>query len=388
MRSATRRAASKAATPRKPRLVRAAGSADAPAPRVPVGILGATGMAGQRYVTLLADHPWFEVAWVAASPRSAGRPYREAVAGRWHMQGEVPAAVADLQVRKVSEVAAAARHVALVFSAVDSGTAREVEMKYAARGVAVVSNASAHRGDPDVPVVIPEVNPHHLDVLAFQQRARGFTAGFVVAKPNCSLQSYLAPLHALEARFGLARAVVTTLQALSGAGHPGVSSMDATENVVPYIGGEEEKSEREPLKILGRVGRKGIVPARAPVIAAHCNRVPTLDGHLACVSVEFGKKPPRRAIEAAWRAYAGEPQRLGLPSAPDPCLVVRDEPDRPQPRRDRDAGRGMAVSVGRLRPCPVLHWRFVGLSHNTLRGAAGGGVLIAELLAAQGRLPS
>lgn len=354
--------------------------------RFRVGVLGATGMAGQRYVQLLAGHPWFELTWVAASPRSAGKKYREAVSGRWHVPGEPPAKAAELVVQSVRKIRAASKKVDLVFSAVTSGVAREVEMRYAAAGVAVVSNASAHRGDPDVPVVIPEVNPEHLRVLRVQRKRRGFERGFVVAKPNCSLQSYLAPLHALDGTYGLEQVVVTTLQALSGAGHPGVSSLDVVDNVVPFIPGEEEKTEGEPLKILGDVGRAGIRPRKGLTISAHCNRVPTLDGHMACVSVGFQRKPPRRVIEAAWRDFADKPQLLGLPSAPHPAIVVRAEPDRPQPRLDRDSGRGMAVVVGRLRPCPVLDWRFVGLSHNTLRGAAGGGVLIAELLAAEGWL--
>lgn len=354
--------------------------------RIRVGVLGATGMAGQRYVQLLADHPWFELTWLAASPRSAGKPYAEAVAGRWHVGGEVPAGAAGLVVQGVGQVRASARKADLVFSAVSGEVARQVEMRYAAAGLAVVSNASAHRGEPDVPVVIPEVNPEHLRVIPVQRRRRGFDKGFVVAKPNCSLQSYLAPLHALDGPYGVERVVVTTMQALSGAGHPGVSGLDVLDNVVPWIPGEEEKTEREPLKILGSVGRDGLRPRKGLVIAAHCNRVPTLDGHLACVSVGFRRKPSRKAIEAAWRDFTGVPQRLGLPSAPAPAIVVRPEPDRPQPRLDRDAGAGMAVTVGRLRPCPVLDWRFVGLSHNTLRGAAGGGVLIAELLAAEGWL--
>ncbi len=353
--------------------------------RIPVGVLGATGMAGQRYLELLAAHPWFEPVWLAASSRSAGRPYREALAGRWFGTGEVPAQVADLPVHELARVDDASRACRLVFSAVDSDSAREFEMRYAAAGLAVVTNASPNRSEPDVPVVIPEVNPDHLAVLEVQRRRRGFGSGFVVAKPNCSLQSYLTPLAALAA-FGVERVMVTTLQALSGAGHPGVSGLDALDNVIPYIAGEEEKTELEPLKILGKAGAEGIVAADRPVIAAHCNRVPTRDGHLACVSVGFRDRPGIAEVEAAWRAFQGEPQRLALPSAPAPALVVRSEPDRPQVLRDRDAGSGMAVTVGRLRPCRVLDLRFVGLSHNTLRGAAGGGVLIAELLRARGLL--
>lgn len=360
--------------------------ASGPSRPIPVGVLGATGMAGQRYLELLAGHPWFRVVHLAASPRSAGQAYGESVRGRWHLGEDPPVAVRGLQVHAVGDLDAVPEECRLVFSAVDSATAREWEFAYAARGLAVVSNASAHRGLPDVPMLLPEVNPEHLSVLPLQQEERGLGKGFVVVKPNCSLQSYLTPLAALRERFGLRQVLVTTLQALSGAGHPGVASLDILDNVVPFIPGEEEKSEQEPLHILGEAGPRGIRPAKAPRIAAHCNRVPTLDGHLACVSVAFEQEPDRASIEEVWREFRGRPQVLGLPSAPDPALVLRPEADRPQPRRDRDAGGGMAVSLGRLRPCRVLDWRFVGLSHNTVRGAAGGGVLIAELLHAEGLL--
>lgn len=351
--------------------------------KLAVGVLGATGMAGQRYLELLQDHPWFEVTYLAASSRSSGQSYAEAVAGRWHLEGEIPAAVRQLVVRDVADIAQARRSCELVFSAVDSKTAAEFEMRYAGAGLGVVSNASAHRQDPDVPVIIPEVNPEHLEVLALQRRNHSLRKGFVVAKPNCSLQSYLTPLHALREKFGVLRVLVTTMQALSGAGHPGISGLDALDNVIPYIAGEEEKSEQEPLKILGQVTRSGIVPDRELRISAHCNRVPTRDGHLACVSVEFDQKPSEAAILRAWSEFEGVPQELKLPSAPPSALVIREEPDRPQVLKDRMAGRGMAVTVGRLRACNVLHHRFVGLSHNTIRGAAGGGILIAELLRAR-----
>jgi aspartate-semialdehyde dehydrogenase len=352
----------------------------APRQRIPVGVLGATGMAGQRYLQLLHQHPWFDVCFLAASPRSAGKSYQEAVAGRWHLAGEIPEEVRDLVVREVGEVDLARKTCRLVFSAVDSVVAREWEFVYARAGLAVVSNASAHRGEEDVPMLLPEVNPEHLEVLALQKKRRGLGQGFLVVKPNCSLQSYLTPLAALRERFGLRKVLVTTMQALSGAGHPGVSSLDALDNVVPLIVGEEEKSEVEPLKILGKVTPKGIRPAQAPVISAHCNRVAVRDGHLACVSVEFERKPRLASVRKLWREFSALPQKLDLPSAPHPALIVRSELDRPQPLRDRDAGGGMAVSVGRLRACKVLDLRFVGLSHNTLRGAAGGGILIAELL--------
>lgn len=354
--------------------------------RIRVGVLGATGVAGQRYLELLADHPWFEVAYLAASPRSAGKPYAAAVAGRWHGAGEIPPGLGDLPVHDVADVEAAAGACGLVFSATSTEVARDQEMRHAAAGLKVVSNASAHRRDPDVPVIIPEVNPEHLDVLDVQRERRGLGEGFVVAKPNCSLQSYLTPLFALHRKFGLASAIVSTLQALSGAGYPGVPSGDLVDNVIPLIRGEEEKTEQEPRKILGAVGDAGIEPEEGIVLSAHCNRVPVQDGHLACVSFSLVSPATADEIRELWAGFRGEPQERGLPSAPDPAIVVRDEPDRPQPRRDRDAGRGMAVSVGRLRPCPVLDHRFVGLSHNTLRGAAGGGVLIAELLRERGLL--
>jgi aspartate-semialdehyde dehydrogenase len=343
-------------------------------------------MAGQRYLQLLEGHPWFRVTYLAASPRSAGKTYQEAVSGRWHMSGEIPVSVQDLLVRGVGNPGEAREHCRLLFSAVDSEVAREWEFAYAQAGLAVVSNASANRGEPDVPMIIPEVNPEHLEVLELQRKQRSLGEGFVVVKPNCSLQSYLTPLAALRESFGLRRVLVSTLQALSGAGHPGVSALDSLDNVVPFISGEEEKSELEPLKILGTVGPRGIRPAKEPVISAHCNRVACRDGHLACVSVEFQDRPRLASVQKLWQEYRSLPQELGLPSAPDPALIVRAEADRPQPLRDRDAGRGMAVTVGRLRPCKVLDLRFVGLSHNTIRGAAGGGILIAELLKAQGKL--
>lgn len=351
-----------------------------------VGILGATGMAGQRYVQLLDGHPWFEVAWLAASEQSAGRTYREATAGRWHMETEPPVAALDLPVHRMEDVKDAAASCSLVFSAVSTAAAQQWEEVYAKAGLAVVSNASAHRWDTDVPVVIPEINPDHLDIIPRQQKARGFKpGGLLVCKPNCSVQSYLLPLHVLR-DYGLRRVVVTTMQALSGAGYPGVPSLAATENVIPFIGGEEDKSEQEPLKVFGAARGGAIVAAKGIKIAAHCNRVPTIDGHMACVSVEFDRKPAQSVIRKRWAGFVGLPQEVELPSAPRPAIMVREEEDRPQPRRDRDAGRGMAVTVGRLRPCPVFHWRFVGLSHNTIRGAAGGGILIAELLRHRGLL--
>ncbi len=359
--------------------------------KIRVGILGATGMVGQKYIHLLRDHPWFEVSYVAASPRSAGKKYAEAVADRWLGGSDIPSAVAGLTVYDANDPSPAAGKCRFVFSALemDKDAVRQLENAYAAAGIPVVSNASAHRWTENVPMLIPEVNADHTDVITYQQKANGWDRGFIAVKPNCSLQSYMIPVYALFcAGYPVKRLFVTTLQAVSGAGYPGVASFDMIDNVVPYIGGEEEKSEREPLKILGRVKSGVIVPAEAPVIAAHCNRVPVIDGHTACVSLEFDmsadKKPSVEKVAEIWKSFRSIPQELNLPSAPGQPIIVRDEPNRPQPRRDRDAEQGMAVTVGRLRACPVLDIRFVGLSHNTVRGAAGGGILNAELLKAKG----
>lgn len=354
--------------------------------KIPVGVLGATGMVGQNYVRLLQNHPWFEVTFVAASPQSAGKRYREAVAGRWYFAEEIPIGVGSLMVSDVADVAKA--QCRLVFSAVELGSpeaVRELESAYAARGLAVVSNAAAHRSTVDVPVLIPEINPEHLSIIPIQQQHYGWKTGFIVVKPNCSLQSYLLPLVALErSGFPIEKVIITTLQALSGAGYPGVSGLDVIDNIVPYIAGEEAKTEQEPLKILGEVLGGAIVERTFPQISAQCNRVPVSDGHVACVSVLFGKsKPTREAILASWQNFRGEPQDLQLPSAPAQPIVYRAEDNRPQPRKDRDTERGMAVVVGRIRPCPVFDFKFVGLSHNTVRGAAGGGILNAELLVAK-----
>ncbi len=351
------------------------------------GVLGATGMVGQRFLSLLADHPWFEVAVVAASPSSAGKRYAEAVDGRWAMSAPVPRAAAGLTVVDASQVERVAGEVDLVFCAVDlpkADTAR-LEEAYARAETPVVSNNSAHRWTPDVPMMIPEVNAAHAEVLAAQRRRLGTRRGFVAVKPNCSIQSYVPALHPLL-EFGPTRLSVCTYQAISGAGKTFATWPEMVDNVIPFIGGEEEKSEQEPLKIWGRVQDGAIAPATAPIISAQCIRVPVSDGHLAAVSVAFERKPPRDEILARWRSFAGRPQELGLPSAPSPFLVYHEEENRPQTRLDRDAGRGQAVSIGRLRPDPILDWRFVALSHNTLRGAAGGAVLTAELLVADGHI--
>jgi len=360
------------------------------ADKIRVGVIGATGMVGQNYIRLLDGHPWFEVTYVAASSRSAGKTYAEAVAGRWLMDAEIPAGVAGLVVGDAGDVETAREACDLVFSAVemDKEAVRELEARYAANGLAVVSNNSAHRWTEDVPMLIPEVNPHHADIIPIQRRNRGWDRGLIAVKPNCSLQSYLPPVYALiKAGYEVESMVVTTMQAVSGAGYPGPASIDMIDNIIPYIPGEEEKSEREPLKILGSIRDGKIVPDDSLKISAHCNRVPAIDGHMACVSLKFGsRKPALDEIVRTWREFKAEPQDLGLPFAPQPVLIYRDEVNRPQTRKDRDAGRGMAITIGRLRECPVLDVRFVALSHNTVRGAAGGAILSAELLKAKGYL--
>ncbi|MEA3349396.1 MAG: aspartate-semialdehyde dehydrogenase [Chloroflexota bacterium] len=353
-----------------------------------VGVIGATGMVGQNYIRLLRNHPWFQVTHIAASPRSAGKTYAEAVGTRWVMDENMPPAIAKIIVEDAYNVETAAAHCDFVFSAMgmDKQSVRELEERYAAKGLAVISNNSAHRHTSDVPMLIPEINPHHAAIIPVQQENRGWREGFIIVKPNCSLQSYLPPVYALmKAGYPIESIIVTILQAVSGAGYPGVSSLDMIDNVVPFIGGEEEKTEREPLKILGNIESGQIVYNEALNISAHCNRVPVIDGHTACVSLGFeSKKPSLDEIVTIWDEFKAEPQELGLPSAPHPMIVYREEEDRPQPRKDRDAGGGMAISVGRLRPCPVLDIRFVALSHNTIRGAAGGAILSAELLVADG----
>lgn len=359
--------------------------------KIRVGVLGATGMVGQRYIKLLEDHPWFEVTYVAASPRSAGKRYRDAVANRWLIGADIPAAVADLTVQDANDAAAALGKCAFVFSALEMGKdeIKALEAAYAAEGIPVVSNASANRWTEDVPMLIPEINFGHLDVIEEQKRHHGWGKGFVAVKPNCSLQTYMIPLYALiSAGYPVKRMVVTTLQAVSGAGYPGVPSFDMIDNIVPFIGGEEEKTERECLKILGKVEGGRIVNASAPVVSATCTRVPVIDGHTATVSLEFDlsdeKKPSLEKIVEIWRNFTSLPQELRLPSAPEHPIVYREEENRPQPRRDRETEKGMACVVGRLRKCGVFDVKFVALSHNTKRGAALGGILNAELLKAKG----
>ena len=357
--------------------------------KIKVGVLGATGMVGQRYIKLLEDHPWFEVTYVAASPRSAGQLYKDAVANRWLIGAEIPSGVQNLMVEDANLAEKAIGKCQFVFSALDLPKKEDIknlEAAYAAEGIPVVSNASANRWTEDVPMLVPEINYSHLDVIADQKKHHGWDKGFIAVKPNCSLQTYMMPIHALiQAGYEIKRMVVTTLQATSGAGYPGVPSFDMIDNIVPFIGGEEEKTEKECLKILGTVKDGKIENAAGPIVSSTCTRVPVIDGHTACVSLEFGdKKPSMEEIEKIWTSYTSVPQELKLPSAPEHPIVVRHEENRPQPRRDRETEKGMACVIGRLRPCNVFDIKFVALSHNTKRGAALGGILNAELLKAKG----
>ena len=355
--------------------------------KLKVGVLGATGMVGQRFVALLENHPWYELAAVAASPSSAGKSYADAVAGRWAMTTPIPANAAKMVVADAANIRAVAEHVDFVFCAVDMAkdATAKLEEDYARAEVPVVSNNSAHRWTPDVPMMIPEINSDHAAIIESQRRRLGTKKGFIAVKPNCSIQSYVPAIHPLRS-FGPKQIAVCTYQAVSGAGKTLESWPEMVDNVIPFIKGEEEKSEREPLKIWGTIADGQIQTATAPAITAQCLRVPVSDGHMAAVFVSFDKKPSKEAMLSAWKEYAGKPQSLNLPSAPKPFLHYFDDETRPQSRLDRDAGDGQAVSIGRLRPDGIFDWRFVALSHNTVRGAAGGAVLTAELLSADGYL--
>lgn len=350
-----------------------------------VAVVGATGMVGQRFVSLLADHPWFEIAVVAASARSAGKTYEEAVSDRWAFDWPIPQNVRPLVVRDASDVAAVTGEVDFVFCAVDmkKDEIRALEDAYAKSETPVVSNNSAHRGTPDVPMIVPELNPQHADVIEYQRRRLGTKVGFVTVKPNCSIQSYVPALTALY-DLKPTRVVVSTYQAISGAGKTFKRWPEMVDNVIPYIGGEEEKSEREPLKLWGHIEGDHIVNAEKPVITAQCFRVPVSDGHTAAVFVSFDKKPSKEEILKAWAEFRGPAQELDLPSAPKQFLHYFEENDRPQPKLDRNTEHGMAVCIGRLREDTLFDYKFACMSHNTLRGAAGGAVLLAELLAAKG----
>ena len=348
--------------------------------KLKVGVLGATGMVGQRFIALLENHPWYEVTAVAASPRSAGKTYEEAVGGRWKMTTPMPEGVKNLVVMNVNEVEKVAAGVDFVFSAVDmtKDEIRAIEDAYAK-----IETPVAHRWTPDVPMVIPEINPEHFKVIEFQKKRLGTTRGFVAVKPNCSIQSY-APVLTAWKEFEPYEVVATTYQAISGAGKTFQDWPEMEGNIIPYIGGEEEKSEQEPLRIWGKIEDGVIVKAQEPKITCQCIRVPVLNGHTAAVFVKFRKKPTKEQLIEKLRAFQGLPQELKLPSAPEHFIQYMEEDNRPQVTLDVDYERGMGISVGRLREDSIYDWKFIGLSHNTVRGAAGGAILCAELLTAQG----
>lgn len=357
--------------------------------KLKVGILGGTGFVGQRFITLLENHPFFEVAAIAASPRSAGKTYEEAVKNRWKLNVPIPDSVKDIRVKNVHEINEISNEVDFVFCAVDMPKAeiKELEEKYAKAEVPVISNNSAHRMSPDVPMVIPEINSDHLKIIESQKKRLGTKYGFIAVKPNCSIQSYVPPLHALK-EFEPENVVVSTYQAISGAGKTFRDWPEMSDNVIPFISGEEEKSEKEPLKIWGEIQGDSIVNASSPNISTQCIRVPVSDGHLATVFVTFKYKPSKEQILERWASYSGKPQELGLPSAPKQFLKYMTEDDRPQTNLDRDYEKGMGITIGRLREDTIFDYKFVCLSHNTLRGAAGGGLLTAELLKTEGYLVS
>ncbi len=352
-----------------------------------VGIIGATGMVGQRFSLLLENHPWFNVVAVAASPRSAGKRYEDAVGAKWAMTSPIPANIKDMIVMDAAaDVDKIASMADFVFCAVDmkKDEIKALEERYAKAECPVVSNNSAHRGTPDVPMVVPEINPEHIEIISAQRKRLGTKRGFIAVKSNCSLQSYVPALHPLMAGFGVEKALVCTYQAISGAGKTFDTMPEILDNVIPYIGGEEEKSEQEPLKIWGHIDGDKIINAESPSITAQCLRVPVSDGHMAAVFASFRKKPAKEQMIEAWKNFSGVPQELQLPSAPKQFLNYFEEDNRPQAKPDRMLENGMAVSIGRLREDTQYDYKFVCLSHNTLRGAAGGAVLMAELLAAKG----
>ena len=351
-----------------------------------VGVIGATGMVGQRFLLLLANHPWFNVKVLAASSRSAGKTYKEAVGNKWAFDTPIPEQFLDMSVLDAdADMDTIAKCVDFVFCAVslDKAATKALEEKYAKAEIPVVSNNSAHRFTPDVPMVIPEINPHHIEVISSQRKRLGVKRGFIAVKSNCSLQSYVPLLHPLLS-FGIEQVAVCTYQAISGAGKTFDTMPEIIDNVIPYIGGEEEKSEKEPMKIWGKVEGGEIVSVSEPAITAQCLRVPVSDGHTAAVFVKFKNKPTKEEILSAWADFSGIPQELKLPSAPEQFITYLEEDNRPQAKLDRMAGNGMSVTAGRLREDNVYDYKFIGLSHNTLRGAAGGAVLLAELLAAKG----
>jgi len=353
--------------------------------KLKAGIVGGTGMVGQRFIELLNGHPWFEVTTIAASGRSAGKTYEESVKGRWKLVTPMPDEVKNIVVLDAAKVEEVAAQVDFIFCAVDMTKAeiQALEEAYARTGTPVISNNSAHRWTADVPMVIPEINPQHIEVIEAQRKRLGTSTGFIAVKPNCSIQSYVPALHALL-DFKPTQVVASTYQAISGAGKNFTDWPEMLDNVIPYIGGEEEKSEQEPLRIWGSLKHGEIVKASSPIITTQCIRVPVTDGHLATVFASFENKPAKDEILARWLNFKGRPQELDLPSAPKQFITYFEEDNRPQTKLDREIERGMGVSVGRLREDSIYDYKFVGLSHNTLRGAAGGAVLIAELLKAEG----
>ena len=353
--------------------------------KLKVGIIGATGMVGQRFIMLLNEHPYFEITALVAGPRSAGRKYSEAVEGRWKMKTACPENIMNMNVISSDEVEEVGKLVDFVFCAVNMTKAetKELEERYAKAEIPVVSNNSANRWTPDVPMVIPEINDAHLDVIEAQRKRLGTKRGFIAVKPNCSIQSYV-PLLTPLMKFGIKEVVATTYQAISGAGKTFNEWPEMVDNLIPFIGGEEEKSEKEPLRVWGKVEDGVVVPATSPVITTQCLRVPVTDGHTAAVFVKFERKPTKEEILEEWKNYKGKPQTLGLPSAPEQFITYFEEDNRPQAKLDRDIYGGMGITAGRLREDSLYDYKFVGLSHNTLRGAAGGAVLIAEFLYREG----
>ena len=354
--------------------------------KLKVGVIGGTGMVGQRFVTLIANHPWFELKVIAASARSAGKTYEEAAGKRWALDVPMPECAKSIVVKDAADVKGVSSEVDFVFSAVDMKKEEilALEEEYAKSETPVVSNNSANRWTPDVPMVIPEINPEHLEIISAQKKRLGTTRGFIAVKSNCSIQSYVPALSPLRLEYGLNRILVCTYQAISGAGKTFETWPDMVDNVIPYIGGEEEKSEQEPLKVWGTVAGDHIENAVKPAITAQCLRVPSSNGHMAAVFASFDSKPSMDEMKSVWASYKGRPQELGLPSAPKQFLRYFEEPDRPQTRLDRMNEGGMQISIGRLRPDTQYDYKFVCLSHNTLRGAAGGAVELAELLTAEG----
>lgn len=352
--------------------------------KLKVGILGGTGMVGQRFISLLNNHPWFEVTTIAASARSAGKTYEECVGAKWKMDNEIPEGVKNIVVQDLHDIDKVSADVDFVFSAVDmtKDEIKAFEDAYAKTETPVVSNNSAHRWTPDVPMVVPEINPEHYEIIPYQRKRLGTSKGFVAVKPNCSIQSYTPALHAWK-EYGVKEVVVTTYQAISGAGKTFKDWPEMVENIIPYIGGEEEKSEQEPLRLWGEIQDGVIVKAEEPRITCQCIRVPVLNGHTAAVFVKFRKKPTKDQLIEKMVSFRGLPQELELPSAPKQFIQYMEEDNRPQVQLDVNYEKGMGISVGRLREDSIYDWKFIGLSHNTVRGAAGGAILCAETLVAK-----